>query len=276
MSPPHRRAPQHTWLAAHSRRSGTGATVDDPGADELDSYLASRSDATMTSPAGSRIGTLRERPLHAGLRRWYAQPGDQSEVEVDDFVIDLVRGELLIEIQTRSFSSIRRKVDALLEHGHRVRIVQPVALDTWIVRLGDDGTVIGRRRSPRHGRASDACIELVSLAALLAQPRLELDLVLIEMEELRRHAPDGPWRRGGWGVEERRLVGVLDIVPIRRTTDLAALLPAGLPRCFTSADLAARLERPRRVAQQVAYCLRLAGVIEAVGSRGGSQEFRRS
>ena len=40
---------------------------------------------------------------------------------------------------------------------------------------------------------SDIFAELVSIATLLDDPRLEFDLVLIEMEERRFHAPDGPW-----------------------------------------------------------------------------------
>ena len=63
--------------------------------------------ATVGAPG---IGTLRERPLHASLKRWYAEPGDRTEVAVDGYVIDLVRGDLLIEVQTRGLSSARHKV----------------------------------------------------------------------------------------------------------------------------------------------------------------------
>jgi len=79
------------------------------------------------------IGTLRERPLHASLKRWYARPGDRTEVAVAGYVIDLVRDDLLIEIQTRGFSGMRPKVVSLLDRGHRLRIVHPIAVDRWIV-----------------------------------------------------------------------------------------------------------------------------------------------
>jgi len=39
------------------------------------------------------IGVLRERHLHAAVKRWYAEPGDREEVPVDGYVIDLVRGD---------------------------------------------------------------------------------------------------------------------------------------------------------------------------------------
>ena len=226
--------------------------------------------ATASAPG---IGTLRERPLHASLKRWYAKPGDRTEVAVDGYVIDLVRGDLLIEVQTRGLSSARHKVAALLGHGHRLRVISPIAVDTWIVKFDSEGCVLSRRRSPRHGIPSDIFAELVSIATLLDDPRLEIDVVLIEMEERRFHAPDGPWRRKGWTVEERRLVEVMGTLSLRGLTDLAALLPPGLPERFTTADLASRLGRPRRAAQQMAYCLQRVEVITAVGKRGHFVEY---
>ena len=226
--------------------------------------------ATASAPG---IGTLRERPLHASLKRWYAEPGDRTEVAIDGYVIDLVRGDLLIEVQTRGLSSARHKVAALLARGHRLRLIYPIAVDTWIVKFDGDGSVLSRRRSPRHGIPSDVFAELVSIATLLDDPLLEIDLVLIEMEERRFHAPDGPWRRKGWTVEERRLIEILGTLPLRGVADLAALLPPGLPERFTTAELALRLGRPRRAAQQMAYCLRLADVIVFVGKRGHAVEY---
>ena len=227
--------------------------------------------ATATEPW---IGTLRERPLHASLKAWCARPGDRMEVAVDGFVIDLVRADLLIEVQTRGLSSARHKVAALLERRHRLRLMLPVALDLWIVKLGDDGLVASRRRSPRRGSVVDAFGELVSIAGLLRSPGLEIDVVLVEADEVRRYSPDGPWRRRGWTVEERRLVDVVGTVPIRGVADLVSLLPRGLPDPFTTSDLAARLGRSSRLAQQMAYCLRNADAITPVGKRGRSVEYR--
>ena len=46
------------------------------------------------------IGTLNEGALHAQLKDWYRRPGDRLEQNVGGFVVDLVRGDLLVEIQT--------------------------------------------------------------------------------------------------------------------------------------------------------------------------------
>ena len=50
------------------------------------------------------IGTLNEGSLHAALKLWYADPGDLVEHPVDGYVIDLVRDDLLIEVQTGGFA----------------------------------------------------------------------------------------------------------------------------------------------------------------------------
>ena len=69
------------------------------------------------------IGSLNEKPLHAALKSWYARPADQFEVSIDGYVIDILRDDLLIEIQTKSFSSMKRKLLALTE-GRRLRLVR--------------------------------------------------------------------------------------------------------------------------------------------------------
>jgi hypothetical protein len=196
-------------------------------------------------------------------------------VPVDGYVIDLVRGDQLIEIQTRGFSSARRKFTALLERGHRLSVVHPIALDTWITKVGDDGELLARRRSPRHGAACDVFAELVNVAPLLGHPGFELELVFVEMEELRRHVPDGPWRRRGWTVVERRLLEVIERRAYAGVADLAALLPVDLDEPFTTADLAARLGRARRLAQQMTYCLRTAGALEPAEARTRNVRYRR-
>ncbi len=219
---------------------------------------------------------LREKPLHAALKQWCAEPGDRFEVAVGGFVIDVVRDDLLIEVQTSSFSKMKRKLVRLLDDGHRIRVVHPIASEKVIVRVGDGGEVLGRRRSPKRGSSVDVFAELVSFPTLVDHPGLDLVIVLTREEELRRHQPGKAWRRKGWVVEERHLVEVLDSMLIRSSSDLADLLPAGLGDRFTTADLASRLGCPRRIAQQMTYCLRNTGQIVQTGKRGNAIEYRRA
>jgi len=225
----------------------------------------------------SAIGTLNEKPLHRALKSWYARPDDGLEVALDGFVIDIVRGDTLIEIQTGSFSSIKRKLEVLTA-AHPVRLVYPVARDRWIVRLVVAGSddVLGRRRSPKHGGYEHLFAALVSFPRLMASPNFALEVLLIQEEELRRRDEKRGWRRHGWVVQERRL---LDVVGRRRfdaPEDLVDLLPAGLPVPWSTADLARALPCRRRLAQQMAYCLREMDVIEPAGKQGNAILYART
>ncbi|MCK5246851.1 hypothetical protein KAR02_08120, partial [Candidatus Bipolaricaulota bacterium] len=74
--------------------------------------------------AAPHIGTLNEKPLHASLKAWVAESGDQFEVRIGRFVADIVRDSLIIEIQTGSTFPLKRKLHALLKH-HAVHLVIP-------------------------------------------------------------------------------------------------------------------------------------------------------
>jgi hypothetical protein len=210
------------------------------------------------------IGVLNEKPLHASLKEWYRQDGDQVEVPLEGFVVDLVRDGLLIEIQTRGFASMRRKLDRLLD-SYSIRIVYPVAAEKWIAKVDENGHEISRRRSPKRGITADVCAELVSFPSLLSHPNFVLEVVLVEEEEVRRPDAKNGWRRGGFVIEERRLIAVQGVTELASPEALLGIVPAALPDPFTTAELADGLGRSRHLAQEVAYCLRVSGAVETVG-----------
>jgi len=214
----------------------------------------------------SGIGLLNERPLHASLKQWYARPGDRFEVPVDGFVIDIVRDDLLIEIQTANFSSIKSKLTRLTR-SHRVRLIYPIVQEKWIVR----GAI--RRKSPKRGRLEDLFWELVSIPQLLSNSNFSLEVLMISGEEVRRYEKKRRWRRKGWLVEGRRLVKVLDQRSFGDSADWLRFLPEGLDS-FTTSDLATGMNTRRDLAQKMAYCLRESQMIELIGRRGRANLYR--
>lgn len=228
-----------------------------------------------TEPA-HQIGTLNEKPLHAALKQCYAKPGDRLEVAVDNYVIDIVRGDLLIEIQTRSFSAIKRKLTRLVPH-HPVRLVYPIAREKWIIKLDKDGrNPASRRKSPKRGTVEEVFVELVSLPTLLKHANFSLEVLFIQEEEHRRYVGKRGRRRRAWVTHERRLLQIVDRQLFETPTDMSALLPLSLAESFTTSDLADALGKPRRLAQQMAYCLREMDVIAPKGKRRNAILYART
>jgi hypothetical protein len=228
------------------------------------------------------IGLLKEGHLHASLKARYRRPGDQTEVRVDGYIVDIhrdggTRGDgRIVEIQTANFSSVARKMRDLVTR-HHITLVHPVPRDRWIVKMPrEDGGSTSRRRSPRHLEAADVFCELVSFPELIANPNFQVDVVLTEEETVWRFDTPKRWRRRGWIVVERRLLKVYETMSLRSRADYLSMLPPGLPAAFTTSDLAAALRRPRDVAQKMAYCLCKAGLIDKVGAQGNAVVYARS
>ena len=219
------------------------------------------------------IGLLNEKPLHASLKTWYSQPGDQFEVAVDGFVIDIVRDKLLLEVQTGNFASIKTKLTTLVQT-HPLRLIYPIAREKWIVKIANDGNSgASRRKSPRKGRPEYLFREMVSFPQLLSSPNFSLDVLMIKEEEVRRYQGKRNWRRHGWTIEERRLLEVLERKLFAAPADWQALLPQGLTS-FTARELADAIGISRELAQKMAYCLRKVGVIHLSGRKGRAHLYQ--
>jgi hypothetical protein len=114
---------------------------------------------------------------------------------------------------------------------------------------------------------------MVSIPQLLSNPNFSLEVLLTREEEARRYEGKRRWRRGGWAVETRRLLEVLDRRLFKEPADWRAFLPEGM-ESFTTSDLATAMGTDRRLAQQMAYCLRQGRVIELIGKAGRASLYR--
>jgi hypothetical protein len=223
----------------------------------------------------SQIGTLSERSLHAALKEWIARPGDEIEKKVGSYFVDIVREGQLIEIQTRHFHAIRRKLKALLKD-HPVRLVYPVVTRKWIVKLaGDRETQLDRRRSPQRNSVYTVFRELVSFPALVSHPNLSIEVVFVHVEEVRVDDGLGSWRRKGWSIVDQKLVEVKDRISLASVADWLALIPVDLEDPFTTRDLAGTIGENIRLAQSMAYCLYEMGAVDRVGKQGNAYLYER-
>ena len=219
-----------------------------------------------TESAGSNgIGLRNERSLHAALKQWVSLPDDRFEVPLNGFVIDVVRGEQLIEIQTRNFSAIRPKLKALLTH-HKVHLLHPVTAGKWVVQVDATGQKItSRRRSPYKGKLTDLFEELVRIPELMAHENFSLEILFIDEEEVRCRDGKGSKHRKRVSVVDRRLVEVIASHQFTKAGDLLAFIPTAIAQPFSNKQLAASLQLPLHRCRQITYCLRKMEAITVVG-----------
>jgi hypothetical protein len=210
---------------------------------------------------------MNEHSLHSAIKDWYSLPNDRFEVKIDGFIIDILRGDLLIEVQTKSFHAIKRKLSSLVEN-HQVRLVYPIPERKWIVRITESGESVSKRKSPRRGKLVDLFYELVSIPNLIAREKFSLEVLMIEEEEIRCNDGKGSWRRRGVSIKDRRLINVTDRVLFRNEADFLRFLPSDLKRTFTNRSLADLTGVSIHLTRKMTYCLRKMGVIRTVDKNG--------
>ena len=214
-----------------------------------------------------------ETTLHRQLKNEFCDPGSEIEVKLDDYRIDVVSGNRLIEIQRSSLSSIRDKIAKLLEDGHIVDVVKPLVSRKRLVKLDKkDGKVIDRRWSPKRGTILDLFDELIYFTRVFPHPNLTLIAPMVQIEEV-RYPGRGRRRRkrkGDFVTQDRSIVKLEEACFFRSVLDLQKLLPRRLPKEFGTKDLAEKMKVPRHEAQKIAYVLRKTGTVVETEKRGNA------
>ena len=220
------------------------------------------------------ININNEKSLHSSIKQWYAVPGDRLEVKVDKYIIDLVREDSLIEIQTRNFSAIGNKLRDLVKY-NKVMLVHPIAIEKYIVTLEDSEEAISRRKSPKKGKLTDLFDELVRIPDLMGQDNFILEILMTKEEEIRCKDGKGSWRRKGISIKDRRLLEVVEKVTFKEEKDFLRFLPEELPGNFTNKDLAKTLKINVYKARKITYCFRKMKLIKEVGKLKNELIFER-
>ncbi len=77
---------------------------------------------------------MNESSLHSAIKEWYSLPRDKFEVKISQYVADIIRGDLIVEIQTMNFSAIRKKLKNLVQK-HKVRLVYQLQRESALFAL---------------------------------------------------------------------------------------------------------------------------------------------
>lgn len=222
--------------------------------------------------SSGRIGTLREGGLHRDLKSIYASHGASTEQLVGKYVVDVLDGNHITEIQTANFSALNSKLQGLLKT-HSVTVVYPIAIRKTLVKHTEAGEQ--KRKSPRTGTTLDLFDELVYMPTLLDHANLDLELAYVSIEEHRVFDAKRAWRRNHWVVIERRLEEITQQERFTSMSGLFSKFGGDLPTQFTTSTIARKLSTTRNKAQKFAYCFRQANVIRACGKDGNAVIYER-
>ena len=210
---------------------------------------------------------MTEYSLHSEIKKWYSISKDDLEVKVKDgFIIDVIRNNLLIEIQTKNFSAIKKKLNKLIVD-KQVRLVYPIAKVKWIIYVSNLGTVISKRKSPKKGKLVDLFYELIHLSYLVKNSNFSFEVLLIEEEEVRCNDGNGSWRRRGISIKDRKLLTVFNRVVFDNSQNFLRFLPVAISESFTNKLLAKKLGVSIRLAQKITYCLRKMDLISIIDKK---------
>lgn len=214
------------------------------------------------------IGTLQEKTVHAVLKNFYEPNPEYQEIRVEKFVADILREDEIIEIQTRNFNAMRKKLDTFLNY-YPVTIVHPIVRTKWLIWIDEaTGEISNKRKSPKKGSFFDAFFELYKIKPFLTNPNLHICLVLIDAEEYRL--------LNGWSKDKKRGSVRYDRIPtelvdelyIGGGVDYCCLIPEGLPDVFTAKDFARQAHIALRYAQTGLNILKHVGAVNVMGKEG--------
>lgn len=219
------------------------------------------------------IGTLQEKTIHAVLKNFYEPDLEHQEIPVENFVADILRDGEIIEIQTRAFQALRRKLDTFLQQ-YQVTIVYPIVRTKWLYWIDEEtGEITKKRKSPKKGTIYDAIPELYKIKPYLPNPNLHLCLVLIDAEEYRLLNGWSQDRKKGSTRYDRIPTQLVDEFFIGSLADYQCLIPEGLPSDYTSRDFAKAARIPLSYAQTTLTILHHIGLVHRTGKAGRSYTY---
>lgn len=221
------------------------------------------------------IGTLGEKTLHAVLKYYYEPDDANHEIAIGRYVADICGENGVIEIQTRQFRSLRKKLTDFLSVCE-VTVVYPVARQKWLIWVDAQAqAVTKKRKSPKIGSPYEILPELYKIKPLLHTPGLHFKIALIDLEEYRC--------LNGWDESGKKGASRYDRIPLRiddeividTVQDYAKLVPASLNETFTVSDYQRTTRLSLQSARIALNVLFHTGAVVRCGKKGNAFIYKR-
>lgn len=221
------------------------------------------------------IGTLSEKTIHAIMKYYYAPNPAYHEQKVASFVADIMVDGEIMEIQTRGFNQLRRKLNAFLPE-HEVTIIHPIPHFKWLSWINPEtGEVSKPHKSPKTGTIFHIIPELYKLKMYLHHEHLHFIIPLIDVQETRL--------LNGWSYDKKRgstrndgmPIGIYDEIHINSRKDYKVLLPDTLPEPFTVKDYKKAAHVSEGIASTGLNILFSLDLVERIGKQGNAYLYKK-
>lgn len=221
------------------------------------------------------IGTLGEKTVHAVLKKYLEPNEEYHEIKIEGYYADISTPDGIIEIQTRSFNNLRKKLEVFLRLG-MVTIAYPIPYTKWLLWIDEEtGEISKKRKSPRQGDIYMVFPELYRIKEFLLHPNLKIQLLLINMEESRLLNGWSKDKKKGSTRYDRIPTALIEEVWITSPIDYANMIPSSLTGEFTVKDFHKASRLSPKKAQSAIQVLRHVGAIEQVGKQGRAYIYRK-
>ena len=222
------------------------------------------------------IGTLGEKTLHAILKNYFEPIEENHEIKVGSFIADIAGEKGIIEIQTRQFNQLRKKLKLFLSQAD-VTVVYPIAHVKRLVWIDEQtGEVTKSRKSPKKGMPYDIFFELYKIKSLLQNPRLHFCIVMLDVIEYRS--------LNGWSMDKKKGSTRYNRIPtdliheihISSPSEYGKLIPEGLEIQFTSKEFMKSSGLSLSAAQTALNVLNSVGAVTRIGKQGNRYLYVRN
>ena len=224
----------------------------------------------------NKIGTLGEKTVHAVLKK-YLEPNETfHEIKIENYYADIATSAGIIEIQTRNFNNLRKKLEVFLELGP-VTIAYPIPAVKWLLWIDEEtGEISQKRKSPQQGTIYTVLPELYAIKNYLLHPNLKIHLLLINVEESRLLNGWSKDRKKGSTRYDRIPTALVDEFYINSLHDYRLMVPPSLTEEFTAKEFQKASRLSPKKSSFALQVLRHVGAIEQSGLQGRAYVYKRA
>ena len=231
-------------------------------------FELARNKVASESAKRNGIGTYGEKCLHLILKYTFEPDDTKHEIKCGSFYADIMNGDGITEIHTRSFNTLVKKLDSFLDMG-KVRIVYPIPRIKKIVWIDNEsGEVTEPRKSPKTGSYYHCFYELVKIKKYLGHKNLTFTPLLLDVTEYRNLNGWSKDKKKGSSREDRIPDGLVDFIDIKNANDYKKLIPIEDGGEFTVKELAKKAKISTKVAYSAVSVLKHLDLIEVKCKKG--------